>query len=322
MEKKRNHNSVLLGMLICVIIALIVTIGGFAIMRRQLNKTKNIEEKGKIYDKHYAFIVENPEDEFWKKVYDAAKAKGQKQGIYVERISDYLTGDLDVKDYMEAAISQKVDGILLQSSAKDTGEVMNRAMNEGIPVITMLHDNYNGKRCSFLGISEVDLGKKYASLVKKAVEKDKKDVCILMEKSKGVEEHSLMIQTIRQQVKDVKIDVVWVDSSTEFGMEKTIRKLILDKKKCPDVLLCLSMDATIYAYQIVVDYSKVGRLKIIGSYENDEITAAIDKNILEATVTVNPKTLGEKAVETIAEYQNKGIVNEYQTIEGTIIRGK
>ena len=79
MEKKRNHNSVLLGMLICVIIALMVTIGGFAIMRRQLSKTKNTEEKGEIYNRHYAFIVENPEDEFWKKVYDAAKARGQKQ---------------------------------------------------------------------------------------------------------------------------------------------------------------------------------------------------------------------------------------------------
>ena len=34
MKKKRNHNSVLLGMLICVIIALVVTVSGFWIMRK------------------------------------------------------------------------------------------------------------------------------------------------------------------------------------------------------------------------------------------------------------------------------------------------
>ena len=108
MKKKRNHNSVLLGMLVCVVIALGVTVCGFWIMRKQLNETKNGQAQEKVYQKHYAFIVENPEDEFWENVYQAAKAQGEKQGIYVERISDYLSGDLSVKDYVEAAIAQQV----------------------------------------------------------------------------------------------------------------------------------------------------------------------------------------------------------------------
>ena len=64
-----------------------------------------------------------------------------------------------------------------------------------------------------------------------------------------------------------------------------------------------------------------GSVKIIGAYENDEIVAAVKKNILEASVTVSPKTLGEKAVDTVVEYTDKGIVNEYQSISGKIIRG-
>lgn len=321
MKKKRKHNSVLLGMLICVVIALVVTVSGFWIMRKQLNETKNGQAQEKVYQKHYAFIVENPEDEFWENVYQAAKARGEKRGIYVERISDYLTGDLSVKDYVEAAIAQQVDGILLQSSAKEVGEAMNEAMNQKIPVVTMLHDNYNGKRCSFLGINEVDIGKQYVSLIQKAVSKKKKNVCILTENTKGMGDHRLVIQTIRQQVKDADVKIVSVDTNTEFGMEKAVRGLLLDKNKCPDVLACLSMDATTYAYQTVVDQSKVGTVKIIGAYENDEIITAVQKNILEASVTVSPKTLGEKAVDTIVEYNDKGIVNEYQSISGKIIRG-
>jgi hypothetical protein len=139
MKKKRNHNSVLLGMLICVVIALVVTVSGFWIMRKQLNETKSGQAQEKVYQKHYAFIVENPEDEFWGNVYQAAKAQGEKQGIYVERISDYLSGDLSVKDYVEAAIAQQVDGILLQSSAKEVGDAMNEAMNQKIPIITFYY---------------------------------------------------------------------------------------------------------------------------------------------------------------------------------------
>ena len=229
MKKKRNHNSVLLGMLVCVVIALGVTVCGFWIMRKQLNETKNGQAQEKVYQKHYAFIVENPEDEFWENVYQAAKAHGEKQGIYVERISDYLSGDLSVKDYVEAAIAQQVDGILLQSSAKEVGEAMNEAMNQKIPVVTMLHDNYNGKRCSFLGINEVDIGKQYVSLVQKAVSKKKKNVCILTENAKGMGDHRLVIQTIRQQVKDADVKIVSVDADTEFGMEKAVRNLVKDR---------------------------------------------------------------------------------------------
>lgn len=76
-----------------------------------------------------------------------------------------------MKDYVEAAIAQQVDGILLQSSEKEVGDAMNEAMNQKIPLVTMLHDNYNGKRCSFLGINEVDIGKQYVSLIQKAISK-------------------------------------------------------------------------------------------------------------------------------------------------------
>lgn len=204
-----------------------------------------------------------------------------------------------MKDYVEAAIAQQVDGILLQSSEKEVGEAMNEAMNQKIPLVTMLHDNYNGKRCSFLGINEVDIGKQYVSLIQKAISKKKRNVCIFTENTKGMGDYHLVIQTIRQQVKDADVTIVSVDTNTEFGMEKAVRGLLLDKNKCPDVLVCLSMDATTYAYQTVVDQSKVGSVKIIGAYENDEIIMAIQKKILEASVTVSPKTLGEKAVDTL-----------------------
>ena len=52
-----------MGMLICIVIAFAVTLGGFAILRRQMAKTDLEETKEQSYEAHYAFIVENPEDE-------------------------------------------------------------------------------------------------------------------------------------------------------------------------------------------------------------------------------------------------------------------
>ena len=93
-----------MGMLICIVIAFAVTLGGFAILRRQMAKTDLEETKEQSYEAHYAFIVDNPEDEYWQQVYEAAKEEGKKQNIYVEQIFENVSQTYETKEYMDIAI--------------------------------------------------------------------------------------------------------------------------------------------------------------------------------------------------------------------------
>lgn len=310
-----------MGMLICIVIAFAVTLGGFAILRRQMAKTGLEETKEQSYEAHYAFIVDNPEDEYWQQVYEAAKEEGKKQNIYVEQISDNVSQTYETKEYMDIAIAEKVDGILLQSSSKAVGSEMNAAMEAGIPVVTMLHDNYSGRRCAFVGVNDSSLGDSYAELIQENISKKKNDVLVLMEKNGDLGESNLVLQTIRQKVQGAKIRVQLLKSEDEFATEKAVRDCILDEKQCPDVLVSLSLSGTAYAYQAVVDYSKVGTVKIIGAYENDEIRRGLEKNVIAASVSIDPEAIGQTAIQTLQEYKKNGIVNEYQMIQQKVIRG-
>ena len=321
MKKKNRPNSVLMGMLICIVIAFAVTIGGFAILRRQMAETGLEETKEQSYEAHYAFIVDNPEDENWQQVYEAAKEEGKKHNIYVEQISDNVSQTYDTTEYMDIAIAEKVDGILLQSSSKSVGSQMNAAMEDGIPVVTMLHDNYSGRRCAFVGVNDSSLGDSYAKLIQENISKKKNDVLVLMEKNGDLGESNLVLQTIRQKVQGAKIRVKLLEGEDEFATEKAVRDCILDEKQCPDVLVSLSLTGTAYAYQAVVDYSKVGSVKIIGAYENDEIRRGLKKNVITASVSIDPESIGKTAIQTLQEYKNNGIVNEYQMIQQKVIRG-
>lgn len=321
MKKKNRPNSVLMGMLICIVIAFAVTLGGFAILRRQMAKTGLEETKEQSYEAHYAFIVDNPEDEYWQQVYEAAKEEGKKQNIYVEQISDNVSQTYETKEYMDIAIAEKVDGILLQSSSKAVGSEMNAAMEAGIPVVTMLHDNYSGRRCAFVGVNDSSLGDSYAELIQENISKKKNDVLVLMEKNGDLGESNLVLQTIRQKVQGAKIRVQLLEETDEFATEKAVRDCILDEKQCPDVLVSLSLSGTAYAYQAVVDYSKVGTVKIIGAYENDEIRRGLEKNVIAASVSIDPEAIGQTAIQTLQEYKKNGIVNEYQMIQQKVIRG-
>lgn len=310
-----------MGMLICIVIAFAVTLGGFAILRRQMAKTGLEETKEQSYEAHYAFIVDNPEDEYWQQVYEAAKEEGKKQNIYVEQISDNVSQTYETKEYMDIAIAEKVDGILLQSSSKAVGSEMNAAMEAGIPVVTMLHDNYSGRRCAFVGVNDSSLGDSYAELIQENISKKKNDVLVLMEKNGDLGESNLVLQTIRQKVQGAKIRVQLLEETDEFATEKAVRDIILDEKQCPDVLVSLSLSGTAYAYQAVVDYSKVGTVKIIGAYENDEIRRGLGKKVIAASVAIDSEAIGKTAIQALQEYKKNGIVNEYQMIQQKVIRG-
>lgn len=321
MKKKNRQNSVLMGMLICIVIAFAVTLGGFAILRRQMAKTDLEETKEQSYEAHYAFIVDNPEDEYWQQVYEAAKEEGKKQNIYVEQIFENVSQTYETKEYMDIAIAEKVDGILLQSSSKSVGPEMNVAMEAGIPVVTMLHDNYSGRRCAFVGVNDSSLGDSYAELIQENISKKKKDVLLLMEKNGDLGDNNLVLQTIRRKVQGAKIRVQLLEGEDEFATEKAVRDCILDEKQCPDVLVSLSLEGTAYAYQSVVDYSKVGTVKIIGAYENDEIRRGLGKKVIAASVAIDSETIGKTAIQALQEYKKNGIVNEYQMIQQNVIRG-
>lgn len=142
-----------------------------------------------------------------------------------------------------------------------------------------------------------------------------------MEKNGDLGESNLVLQTIRQKVQGAGIRVQLLEGEDEFATEKAVRDCILDEKQCPDVLVSLSLTGTAYAYQAVVDYSKVGSVKIIGAYENDEIRRGLEKNVIAASVSIDPEAIGKTAIQTLQEYKNNGIVNEYQMIQQKVIRG-
>ena len=319
---KKKPNPVFVGMFVCIILAFLVTLGGFSFLRKQMAKIQPEETKGQTYRAHYAFIVEDSEDEYWNRVYEAAKEEGKKQDIYVEKIADNITENYTAKEYLDIALAEKIDGILLQSSSKSVGEEMDKAMEQGIPVVTMLHDNYSGRRCAFVGVNESSLGETYAKLIQENLSGSKKRILVLLEDGGEMGHNNLAIQVLRKRMPKETIQIKALPVGDDFGTEKVVRECILDDQICPDILVCLSLSSTIYANEAVVDYSKVGTVKILGAYENDEIRRALDKNIMAATIDIAPETIGQRAIKAIKEYKENGFVNEYQMVEEKVIRGK
>ena len=75
-----------------------------------------------------------------------------------------LETDYDKRDLMKIAIDSKVDGIIVEAdeSAMMT-DLIREAEDNGIPVVTVLEDNTQAGRQSYVSISYYNLGREYGN---------------------------------------------------------------------------------------------------------------------------------------------------------------
>ena len=320
MKQKRHlqWHPILVGTMTCLLLVIIIVGVSYRVLSTKLQEDNyNNTGSAKEYSYHYGFIAADSQDSYWKSVYEAAREAGEEQDIYVEYIGQDLAEEYSVQDYMRIAIASKVDGILLSASGADVEAEIEEATNKGIPVVTMLTNSKQGGETSFVGVNSYDLGKKYGEQIVTLAPTDKSNVCVLLNTKEKTVTQKMILSGIQGALKNttIKMDTLSIPSTKQFEVEKVIRELLLRKTNVPDIIVCLSASDTIYTYQSVIDYNKVGQIQIVGSYVNDEIQNAIDKGIIASAITVKSDELGTQALATLKEWKDTGTVNEYQTVK-------
>lgn len=270
------------------------------------------------YKYHYAIISEESDAPFWEAIYQGALDKGKELDIYVERIGSNLPSAYSLQDLMKMAIAYKVDGIIIEPNGdEEISSLINMADEEGIPVITVLNDETNSKRKSFVGINSYNQGQIYGKQVLELVNKGRKKVTVLLNSDSSDSSKNIIYSSISELVagKNVRVESVNVNTQSTFSSEEDIRNIIKDSQDPTEVLVCLTAVDTRCAYQAVVDYNKVGVIDIIGYYDSDLILSAIQKDIIHSTLTIDAKQMGAYCVEALNEYMQTGQVSDYFSVD-------
>lgn len=222
-------------------------------------------------------------------------------------------------------INLKSNGILIQSSNdSNITDLINQATSSGIPVITVLEDSPLSERICFVGVNQYQLGKYYGNQILKSGEKTDNNinqVIVLLDVNETDKSSDIIFSGIRGSLSNSDIVIVAsaIDRQSPFSSEETIHKIIMDEDNAPDIIICLNSADTISAYQTIVDYNMVGQVQIIGYYNSDVIQSAIDKDIIDSTIVIDTKQMGEYSVDMLNDYLLTGIVSEYISIDMDIV---
>lgn len=291
-----------------------------------LEDTKNMA----AYAKHYVLIADSATSSFWNSVYDSASEAAARQGALLEFTGLDFSSDYSTEDLMRMSIAKSVDGIMLQyTGSEQMKELIDEAVEKGIPVVTISDDAPQSKRQSFVGVSNYELGQAYSQQVISLMDEETERVMILTKNSaEGSSQKQLAVQISnavaqnRRYGQEIDVEVKNVIAQSAFDAEEAVRNVFQSVQGPPDILVCLDEVDAECAYYAVVDYNDVGLVSIVGYYSTPTILEGIEKGIIPVTVELDAEQMGIYAVDALTEYQREGRVSDYYSVDVNIITQK
>lgn len=330
-KSEKTHSSrrilwVLGGIFFVLLILLLLSRRYFRIQVRELNQQyRSINE----YDYHYAYIVEDANDSFYQEIYQGAKEVGVLEKAYIEFMGQGLSMDYNKNQLLEIAIDAKVDGIILEGDDSEwLKEQIARAAREGIPVVTIGSDSAKSARICFVGINNYTLGHEYANQIATLKGLKRKKVSILMNEladaGQGIINASIrktLIDRFSEENCAFEIENVFISEEDTFSAEECIHDLFVKNKDVPDIIVCLNELYTSCAIHSIIDCNKVGNVEILGYFTNDTILNAIGENVVNSTIAIDTRQMGEYCVKALNEYLDTGYVSEYLPVDILMVTG-
>ena len=320
---KKTKMTVLIKIVMLIVAMAVITMASLIYFKMLVSDAKDVKEQEySEYTRHYAFIADNMENEFWEEVYQGAKKRGEETNVYLECFGSSAAVEYSKEELLKMAIAAKVDGIVLEADeSAEILQLIDVAVDRQIPVVTVMRDSYGSKRQSFIGIGSYNLGREYGRQIVRVSTKETKKVLIIMDENMDDNGKNILCTGINETIYNegnhlnLAIDTMEISDGSTFGTEETIRKIFMKKDQLPDVIVCLNEQATISACQAVVDYNLVGEVDIIGYYITDTIGNAIQRKLLASTIVVDSGRMGADSVDSLNEYIATGYVNDYVVMD-------
>lgn len=265
---------------------------------------------------HFAVIAQNTDDSFWMTVKDGCMAAAKDNNVAVEFNAPRFTNLDEQLKYLNIAIASHVDGIITHVLDEEKfTPLIDRAVEAGIPVITIEAEAKNSKRNAYVGTSTYNLGTESGKLVLISAGSHANVAIILNNYIEGTENVSENLRV--QGFKDALADAPLVNiktiqsSSTGFFSAEEVTKGILNDYPDVNTIVCTSSKDTISVAQIIVDLNKVGKITIIGYGDAEETLRYIEKGVIYGTVVADPYEIGYQSVKSLVEIKKNKMTSAY-----------
>ncbi|MGN7761088.1 sugar-binding protein [Paenibacillus sp. 22594] len=263
---------------------------------------------------HIVLIEQERYHPYWEMVEKGAKEAAEKYGINIEFTGPVRNNMEEQISLLEKAIAARVDAIIVQGlNDEKFTPVIDKAVERGIPVITIDTDAPESKRLAYVGTDNVAAGETLGRMVVQTTGgKGKIGVIIGSELAKNQLQR---LNGLSHIVKNYSgLEIVDVRSSNISHME-AIQQAADMLRLHPEIDVMVGTSSTDALGVLKASKSlKSGSLTIIGFDNQEETLAAITRGEIKATVAQQPFLMGDTAVRLLHEhFQGTSLQREYYT---------
>ena len=305
--------------IIILLLALILISALFLYVLQSKNRDLTIEAP----THHFYFIAQNAVDPFWTQMEEGILQAAEDLNVYIEFVSPRFTNNEEQFKYMDIAVISRVDGIITHvPSNLDYTEIIDRAYDRNIPVITIESDSSESKRAAYVGTNSYSFGKEAAKLMIKATGGKSKIAIISNEElSLGSVEYNLkmsgFISTLKEHP-DMEIVKTYTSKLGIISAEEIAQDIISNYPEI-DGIFTLGASDTLGCARLIVDRNRVGKIKLIGSGSSEEIYNYIDKEIIYGSIESDPYSMGYISVQTMVDLINDENIPTYINTQINVI---
>lgn len=334
MDNKNKNNFSIKSfryMVVAVGIMIVTALITAILFGRYINAVNTAELGHKnIYEQHYVFVGDDVDSEFWGQVYDSARIQAEKDNIYLEDIKESLKVNYTNEDLLRVAINSSVDGIIYAGgSSKEVVKLIDNAVGQGINICVLHNDIEQSQRQCYVGVNNYELGQIYGSQIIEMTnveEISNQTISLLVNGEMSEGAANLVVLAIEDSLVEFveedslpEIEVIKINAEDTFSVEENIRNIFVTDNSLPDIMICLEDSYTQCVYQALVDFNRVGEVKVIGYFLNEDILEAIDKQIIYSTVSVDTDEMGKYSVLALEELNEFGYTNSFIPVEMEVI---
>ncbi len=288
---------------------------------------KSGEEERRSYQYRVALLADSDNASFAQEVYLGAAEAGAGQDVMVEIPGSDLVETMSLADAMNMAIYENVDGILVRTDGTDQiADLIDKAVDAGIPVITIQKDVPQSKRQGFVGNNDYFLGREYGRRVLQLAADSPEliqDILVLIPGSSyDSADRTWFALGLEDMTESLDVTISYEIIRTENGLnnaEELLQSLFIGNASLPNILICLDEMTTQSVSRILHGRTQQQPIQIIGNSLTEEIAQAIAAGEIDSSITLDYQELGRISLTELMKYKTYHMVSYYTEIGNQLI---
>ena len=252
-----------------------------------------------------SFICPNVALSYWSDVKDGLEDAAEEYGVTLDFVGPSKIDTQQQIQMMEAAISNKADGIIVASlDANAFIPVINRAVDEGIPVICLDADSPDSKRSSFIGTENEVAGELLGQALVDAMGG---------EANVGIITGALDSENVNQRVDGVKkafeghegMNLLTVEAAnTDLGQATQKAQAMMQAYPEMNAMLGTTSNDMIGAAQAIKEQGRTGEILLINFDDLEQTLDMIRSGEIYGTIAQRPYNGGYLSVQYMVDLLN------------------